>query len=29
VILVSDNDGVDDATGETQLLKIGTAADLQ
>ncbi len=28
VIVVTDNDGVDDATGETQLLVIGTAGEL-
>lgn len=29
VIVVTDNDGVDDATGQTQLLRIGSSADLQ
>ena len=29
VIVVTDNDGVDDATGQTQLLRVGSAADLQ
>ncbi|MCB2009530.1 MAG: hypothetical protein KDF64_02795, partial [Geminicoccaceae bacterium] len=28
VFLITDNDGVDDATGETQLIELGRAADL-